>query len=50
MTEAKIVFGDEGRLRIMHGADALANAAVHPFYGVLAATIKGVCTVEAEEL
>ena len=30
-------------------ADAVADAAVHPFYDVLAATIKGVCTVEAEE-
>ena len=26
MTEAKIVFGDEGRVRILRGADALANA------------------------
>lgn len=31
-------------------ANAVANAAVHPFYDALAETIMHVCTVEAEEL
>jgi TorA maturation chaperone TorD len=31
-------------------ADALAEAAVHPFYDMLAETLKGVCALEAEEL
>ena len=30
-------------------ADALADAAIHPFYDLLAETIKSLCTVEAEE-
>ena len=31
-------------------AEAVTNAAVHPFYNALAATIEGICIVEREEL